>query len=423
PSNISYDAGTRTLTLTPNALLEFASTYTVTVKSGVNGVKDAAGNSIAADLVFSFTTDHEQLTPPDQGPGGPILVLHDPANPFSMYSAEILRAEGLNEFAIMNIATATATPALLNSYDVIILGQMNINASQATMLSDWTTAGGTLIAFRPSATLSTLLGITPAAGTLSDKYMLVNTASGPGVGIVNQTIQFHSTADLYTLNGATSLATLYSDANTATANPAVTMNNVGSNGGRAIAFTYDLARSVVYTRQGNPAWAGQNRDGSGPIRSNDLFHGNMAGDPQPDWIDFNKISIPQADEHQRLLVNIIIQSNLDKKPLPRFWFLPSGHKAAVVMTGDDHQTPANSGTAAQFEYFKSMGPNTVQDILDWKAIRGTSYIYPGTMTALNVTNYQAQGFEISLHANTSCADVTPFSYENFLSTQLSNLSG
>ena len=25
---------------------------------------------------------------------------------------------------------------------------------------------------------------------------------------------------------------------------------------------YDLARSVIYTRQGNPAWAGQERDGS-----------------------------------------------------------------------------------------------------------------------------------------------------------------
>ena len=46
------------------------------------------------------------------------------------------------------------------------------------------------------------------------------------------------------------------------------LRSVGSNGGRAAAFTYDLARSVVYTRQGNPAWAGQERDGSGadPLR-------------------------------------------------------------------------------------------------------------------------------------------------------------
>ena len=423
PSNISYNAGTKTMTLVPNAALNFEELYTVTLLSGASGVKDVSGNSITPAFSWSFTTDEEQLLPPNQGPGGPILVIHDPSNPYSMYSAEILRAEGLNEFAILDIATVTATPALLNTYDVVILGQMNINASQATMFSNWVTAGGTFIALRPSTNLSTLLGITPQGGTLSNRYLLVNTTSGPGVGIVNQTIQFHSTADLYTLNGASSLATLYSDATTATTNPAVTMRDVGPNGGRAIAFTYDLARSIVYTRQGNPAWAGQNRDGNGPIRSNDLFFGAMAGDVQPDWIDFNKISIPQADEQQRLLVNIIIQSNLDRKPLPRFWFLPSGHKAAVVMTGDDHQIPANSGTAAQFNYFMSQGPNTAQDILDWKAIRGTSYIYPGTMNSADVTFYQSQGFEISLHTNTSCADVTPFSYENFLSTQLSNLAG
>jgi hypothetical protein len=44
-------------------------------------------------------------------------------------------------------------------------------------------------------------------------------------------------------------------------------------GGQAAAFTFDLARSIVQTRQGNPAWAGQERDGQpGPIRSNDLFY-------------------------------------------------------------------------------------------------------------------------------------------------------
>ena len=98
--------------------------------------------------------------------------------------------------------------------------------------------------------------------TLSEGYLLVNTATGPGSGIVNQTIQFHGTADRYTLGSATNVATLYSNATTATSNPAVTLRSVGANGGQAAAFTYDLARSIVYTRQGNPAWAGQERDGS-----------------------------------------------------------------------------------------------------------------------------------------------------------------
>ena len=166
--------------------------------------------------------------------------------------------------------------------------------------------------------------------------MLVNTNTTPGAGIVGQTIQFHGTADRYTLSGASSLATLYSTAQTSTANPAVTLRSVGPNGGQAAAFTYDLARSIVLTRQGNPAWAGQERDGLTPIRSDDLFYGPATFDPQPNWVDLNKVAIPQADEQQRLLANTIIFMNAVKSMLPRFWYFPHGYEAAVVMTGDDH---------------------------------------------------------------------------------------
>ena len=156
-------------------------------------------------------------------------------------------------------------------------------------------------------------------------------------------------ADRYTLNGATSVATLYSNATTATTNPAVTLRSVGPNGGQAAAFTYDLARSIVYTRKGNPAWAGQERDGIAPIRSDDLFFGGT----QADWVDLNKVAIPQADEQQRLLANMIGYMNADRRPLPRFWYFPRGEKAVVVMTGDDH---ANNGTAGRFDVYKGNSP-------------------------------------------------------------------
>ena len=93
------------------------------------------------------------------------------------------------------------------------------------------------------------------------------------------------------------------------------MRSVGSNGGHAAAFTYDLARSIVETRQGNPAWSGDERDssvgGNQLIRSDDLFFGAKAGDVQPDWVDLNKVAIPQADEQQHLLTNLIEQMNLE----------------------------------------------------------------------------------------------------------------
>src|SRR4029079_12657708 len=134
---------------------------------------------------------------------------------------------------------------------------------------------------------------------------------------VGSTIQYHGSADKYTLNGATAVATLYSNATTATPNPAVTLNTVGTSGGQAAAFTYDLAKSVAYTRQGNPAWAGQERDGVSGIRPDDLFSRAKTGDVQHDWVATSRIAIPQADEQQRLLVNLITHMDRDKMPLPR----------------------------------------------------------------------------------------------------------
>ncbi len=204
--------------------------------------------------------------------------------------------------------------------------------------------------------------------------------------------------------GTDALATLYSNASTATANPAVTLRSVGSNGGQAAAFTYDLAQSVVYTRQGNPAWAGQERDGQTPpiIRSDDMFY--------PDWIDFSKIQIPQADEQQRLLANLIEQVNRDQMPLPRFWYFPRGEKAVVVMTGDDHAT---GGTSGQFDWDISVSPSGC-NVDDWECVRGTSYLYPNTgISDAAAAAYEAQGFELSVHVNTDCADWTPATLGGF----------
>ena len=135
--------------------------------------------------------------------------------------------------------------------------------------------------------------------------------------------------------------------------------------------TTSPARSS-YTRQGNPAWVGQERDGVVPIRPNDLFYGAAAGDVQPDWLDTAKIAIPQADEQQRLLANLIVTMARDRKPLPRFWYLPRGEKAAIVMTGDDH---AFGGTAGRFDQYKAASPAGCSSSL-WECVRCTSYIYP-----------------------------------------------
>jgi hypothetical protein len=53
---VNYNATTRVATLTPSASLNASTTYTATIGSGSAGVKDAAGNALAANFVWSFTT-------------------------------------------------------------------------------------------------------------------------------------------------------------------------------------------------------------------------------------------------------------------------------------------------------------------------------------------------------------------------------
>src|SRR5262245_2016762 len=52
PANVSYDASTLTATLTPSSALTALTTFTATV----SGVKDLAGNVMAAPAVWSFST-------------------------------------------------------------------------------------------------------------------------------------------------------------------------------------------------------------------------------------------------------------------------------------------------------------------------------------------------------------------------------
>ncbi|MFD2077536.1 DUF4082 domain-containing protein [Actinopolymorpha cephalotaxi] len=397
PATLGYDAQSMTATLTPTTPLAASTSYTVSV----GGAKDAANNPLTP-VTWSFTTGAPPPPGVVQGPGGPIAVVTSSDNPYSKYLAEILRTEGLNEHRTIDVSNLSAST--LAGYDVAILGAVSVDAGQAATLSSWVGAGGNLIAMRPSGTLSGLLGLTAAGGSVDDGYLKVDTTTAPGSGIVADTIQFHAPADRYALSGAQSIATLYTDATTATTNPAVTLRSVGSNGGEAAAFTYDLPRSIVATRQGNQAWAGQARDQLSPRRADTMFFG---GSSAPDWVDLNKVAIPQADEQQRLLANLIQVMNRDRYPLPRFWYFPRGLNAVLVGTGDDH---GNGGTAGRFDQLLANSPANCS-VADWTCYRYSSYVYPNTpgLTNAAAVSYANQGFDIGVHETTYCGDFTPAS--------------
>ena len=425
PSTLSSSGAE--LTLTPNAELQPSSVYTATVTGGAGGLADLSGNVLASSASWSFTTRAGSAPRPDPslGPGGPVLVVRG-SGVFGGYVSEILRAEGLNHFTVGDLSMLTE--AALAPFRAVVLGQTSLTAAQAAALSSWiTVSGGDLIALRPDPQLRGLLGLSGPTGTLSEGYLLIDTSSPPGLGIVGETIQFHNASDLYDVaagSNARVVATLYSSATAATTHPAVTVRSVGSAGGSASAFLFDLAQSVVLTRQGNPAWVNEYRDGylasaGNPTRADNLFYGAMVGDVQPDYVDPAKRAIPQADELQRLLANLLVTQALVAQPLPRFWYLPRGALAALVLTSDNH---GSSGTpSARFDQESSQSVAGCS-VADWQCVRSTSYMYASSaFTDAQAADYQSRGWEVALHPNTGCLSVSRADFAATLASQLAQL--
>jgi hypothetical protein len=63
-ATVSYNAATRTVTVTPSAALANSTVYTAKIIGGASGVKDAAGNALASDYSWSFTTGTAVSQPP-----------------------------------------------------------------------------------------------------------------------------------------------------------------------------------------------------------------------------------------------------------------------------------------------------------------------------------------------------------------------
>ena len=359
--------------------------------------------AIAIGVLGSATS--APAAPPGEGPGGPVLVITDPGDRFGRYYAEILTAEGMNAFEVREIGQVSG--ASLASYSAAIVAPMNLSSAQLAMLSGWVERGGNLVAMRPRGGLAALAGLGAHVGNLSNGYLAVDARTAAGSGITGTTMQFHGDADRWTLAGAGQVAALYAGPATPAGAPAVTLRSVGSAGGQVAAFSFDLARSVVYTRQGNPAGPGS--PPLVPTRAHDFFTSG--------WLNLDKVAIPQADEQQRLLANLVTRMSADRIPLPRFWYFPRGERAVVVMTGDDHQ--AGAGTVNHFERFRNLSPAGCS-VADWGCVRSTSYVYPDTfaLTRPQVAAYEQQGFELAVHLTTNCQNFTADSLRGNWTSQL-----
>jgi hypothetical protein len=318
-----------------------------------------------------------------------LLVLNDAApNKFGAYVGEILRAEGLNAYAVAQVGALTA--ADLSGRPLVVLAETPITEAQGTLFSTYVDGGGRLLALRPDKRLAALFGLAPADGVQTDGYLRIDGSQPAGQGLPTETLQIHGDADRYTLSGATAIASLYSDSATATTNPAVVVASAGQ--GRAAAFTYDLAKNVVYTRQGNPANANVDTDGDGVLRTVDLFQAKGEG---PTWVDRDKVAIPQADVQQRLFARLVQQLLDDITPLPQLWYFPGTAKTMLIPTGDAHANPV--------DYYR-------KEIDSLAAHGGTMTFYlsaAGDPPANLVEQWTKQGFAFGIHPYANKPDPNP----------------
>jgi len=257
------------------------------------------------------------------------LITGEPAHsPFAHYLSEILCVEGYLCYDGLDLREAELSAADLEGASVALLGDVRVSEHAMGLLSEFVSGGGVLVAMRPRGKLAELCGLRRLQGMYSqasDVYLSAQLAHPWLQGFPAACLQFHGDADIYEPRDGEALALLAGRPDSASPYPAVFARKVGQ--GCAVAFAFDLAASVVLTRQGVPrekAYDGDpDRDRDGMFKPNDFFIGYL--DP-----DFRLL--PQADLQQEVLVRVLRHASA--RPLPRIWYFPAPSPAGAVVRGD-----------------------------------------------------------------------------------------
>lgn len=275
-----------------------------------------------------------QLAAFGQTDPAPILLITDTqaVNPFSAYLAEILRAEGIHSFTQVDIGQVDED--VLADVQLIVLAEMNLDSAQVSLLDEYVQAGGALVAMRPDAQLAPVLGLQLRPGVVENGYIAIDPALPGGDGFPGLTLPFKGAATNYQmLAGTQALADLYVNRSKAIGGNAPAVSRYG----RTVAWSYDLAASVVLTRQGFPANAGIERDGIEAIRTFDLFYkADDAQGPAQNDVDPQRVEVPYADLQMRFFARVIADLLAETMPLPQLWYHSAASRTTLVLTSDSH---------------------------------------------------------------------------------------
>jgi hypothetical protein len=277
-----------------------------------------------------------------QPTGAPILLLLRRGVSFGEYLGAILRAEGVVGYDSAQLDEADL--ALLRLHSVVLLSPGSLTRDQVDLLTEYVHGGGNLIAFQPDPKLATLMGVRYVGSAISAGDLMVS-AHPIARGISSYPLQIHQAADHLQLAGAEVVARLNGASSLI---PLVTLHRAGS--GHAALWAFDLARSIAMIRQGDPSASGEDRDSVPGVRTQDSFVG---------WDDLDRLEVPQADEHQRLLVNMIEAIGGDRLLMPRLWYFPNQKRGVLIGTSDAHGISADAVARGLSIYEQYGGTGTV----------------------------------------------------------------
>ena len=139
PGNIlvtaTISANANQIALTPSAALAGSTTYTATITGGASGVKDMAGNALASDYVWSFTTVASDVIPPT-------VTSVTPTNGATAVSTDTAVVANFSE--AINPSTVTGSSFQLRGPgNILVTATISANANQITLTPSAALAGST----------------------------------------------------------------------------------------------------------------------------------------------------------------------------------------------------------------------------------------------------------------------------------------
>ena len=297
-----------------------------------------------------------------------------PENKYGPFVQEILKAEGLNGFAVHDLDTASLPD--FRPDDVVILTRCLLTREEAGALHKAVLSGLRLVCLQSPWNLVQRFGWTPAKKVLHPGWVQIQ-ESYAGAGTPLQT---HVPIAAYEAQepslGHSVIAEAILPDWQKSGFPAVVRQKVGE--GEIVFFFYDLPKAIARIRFGNPELASLLNNGHwATLHAFDLFEGH---------VDERVLHLPQADLQAQLFAKVL--TDISPYPLARLWYYekPEQRTAANFSSDDDGSTP---------EQFQDLSESLLE-----RGGKATFYLMEETLLSdEEVERFRGQGHSFGPHVD------------------------